>query len=64
MLVSVPMGSAESHFMFEEVTADFQSLTIQGKVMYQVRKSQILARNLDLALVRQAVLRCLGTIDN
>ncbi len=49
-LVAVPMSSAESQFIFEEVTADFQSLTVQGQVTYQVKEPQALARNLDFAL--------------
>ena len=49
-LVAVPMSSAESQFIFEEVTADFQSLTVQGQVTYQVKEPQVLARNLDYAL--------------
>jgi predicted RNase H-like HicB family nuclease len=49
-LVAVPMSSAESQFIFEEVTADFQSLTVQGQVTYQVKDPQVLARNLDFAL--------------
>ena len=49
-ILNVPMGSAESQFIFEEVTADFQSLTVQGQVTYQVKEPQVLARNLDFAL--------------
>jgi hypothetical protein len=54
-LVAVPMGSAESQFIFEEITADFQSLTVQGQVTYQVREPQVLARNLDFALKADGV---------
>ena len=31
-LVAVPMGSTEVPFIFEETTADFQTVTVQGQV--------------------------------
>src|SRR3989442_5731149 len=32
---SVPVGSQDCHFMLELVTADFQSVTVQGQVTYR-----------------------------
>ncbi|MBN2536173.1 MAG: SPFH domain-containing protein [Spirochaetales bacterium] len=35
-LVSVPSGSQEAPFIFEEISSDFQELTIQGQLAYRV----------------------------
>jgi regulator of protease activity HflC (stomatin/prohibitin superfamily) len=35
-LVSIPLGSTEAHFIFQESTADFQEVTIQGQVTYRI----------------------------
>lgn len=35
-LVAVPVGSAEVPFIFEEITADFQQITIQGSLTYRI----------------------------
>jgi regulator of protease activity HflC (stomatin/prohibitin superfamily) len=35
-LVLVPVGSVDAPFIFEEVTADFQSVTVQGQITYRV----------------------------
>lgn len=35
-LVAVPSGSQEAPFIFEEVSSDFQELTIQGQLTYRV----------------------------
>ncbi len=49
-LVTVPMGSMETPFIFEEVTADYQQLTVQGQVIYQVKDPVALARALDYSM--------------
>jgi hypothetical protein len=45
-LVAVPIASREEPFMFEKVTADFQTVTVQGLVSYRiadpVRTAQLL----------------------
>lgn len=50
-LVAVPLGSTEAHFIFEEVTSDFQEVTIQGQVTYRisdpVKASSLLNYTLD-----------------
>jgi hypothetical protein len=50
-LVAVPIGSADAPFMFSEVTADFQEVTIQGQATYRVvdprKLSQLLNYTLD-----------------
>jgi len=35
-IVLIPIGSVDAPFMFEEVTLDFQSVTIQGQVTFRV----------------------------
>lgn len=49
-LVAVPMSSDESQFIFEEVTADYQKLTVQGQVTFRVKDPLLLAQALDHAL--------------
>lgn len=50
-LVAVPVGSADVPFIFNEVTSDFQEITIQGQVSYRItdarRISQLLNYTLD-----------------
>lgn len=43
-LVLVPVGSVDVPFIFEEVTADFQSVTIQGQLTYRVADPRKLAQ--------------------
>ena len=35
-IVAVPVGSVDVPFVFNEVTADFQNVTIQGQLTYRV----------------------------
>ena len=49
-LVSIPVASVDMPFMFEEVTADFQEITIQGQVTYRVSDPQKLSQMLNFAL--------------
>ena len=35
-LVSIPLGSSEAPFIFDETTNDFQEVTIQGQVTYRI----------------------------
>jgi regulator of protease activity HflC (stomatin/prohibitin superfamily) len=49
-LVAVPIASAEAPFIFEEVTADFQSVTIQGQVTYRVTDPKKLAALMNFTL--------------
>lgn len=52
-LAAVPVTSSEVSFIFDEVTADFQTVTVQGKVIYKVKEprktSQLLNFTLDSA---------------
>jgi hypothetical protein len=52
-LVAVPVASTDIPFIFKEVTADYQDITIQGQVVFRVadpvRLSQMLNFTLDAA---------------
>jgi hypothetical protein len=49
-IVAVPVGSADAPFAFQEATADFQSVAIQGQVTYRVTDPRRLAAVLDLSV--------------
>lgn len=51
-LVLVPIGSAEAPFIFEEVTSDYQGITIQGQVTYRIADSKKIAVLLNFSLDR------------
>jgi len=51
-LVAVPVGSQDRPFMLELVTADFQSVTVQGQVTYRIGNPQRIAALMDFALAR------------
>jgi len=49
-LVAVPVASTDTPFIFQETTADFQSVTIQGQVTYRIREPKRLAALLNYTL--------------
>ncbi|WP_323394412.1 SPFH domain-containing protein [Myxococcus guangdongensis] len=49
-LVSVPLSSADVPFVFNEVTRDFQAVTLQGQLTYRVADARKLAGLLDYSL--------------
>ena len=49
-IVAVPMASADVPFVFQEATADFQSVTIQGQLTYRVADPKRLASLLDFSV--------------
>ncbi len=49
-LVAVPIASVDVPFIFEEVTADFQEVTVQGQVAYRVREPGKLSSLLNFTL--------------
>src|SRR5882672_8783870 len=49
-LVAVPVGSDDVPFIFQETTADFQSVTIQGQATYRVGDPRRLAALLNYTL--------------
>ncbi|MEC5213631.1 hypothetical protein RCH06_002184 [Polaromonas sp. CG_9.5] len=49
-VVAVPVASANHPFMLTLVTADFQNVTVQGQVTYQISQPQLTARLMDFSL--------------
>jgi hypothetical protein len=49
-LVAVPIAAQSRGFIFEQVSADFQTLTVQGEVSYRVADPHKLAAMLDFSL--------------
>jgi len=49
-LVAVPMASVDQPFMFAEATADFQEVTIQGRVIFRVADPERLSKMANFAL--------------
>jgi len=49
-LVLVPIGSVDVPFIFEEVTADFQQVTVQGQIAYRVADAKKLAKLMNFTL--------------
>src|SRR6266571_8283479 len=51
-LVAMPVGSADVPFIFQETTADFQTVTIQGQATYRVGDPKRLASLLNYTMDR------------
>ncbi len=49
-LVSVPIGNEEVHFVFNELTKDFQEVTVQGQVAYKINDVYSLTKMLNFTL--------------
>jgi regulator of protease activity HflC (stomatin/prohibitin superfamily) len=49
-LALVPVSSVDVPFIFDEVTADFQQVTVQGQVTYRVADPKKLARMMNFTL--------------
>jgi hypothetical protein len=49
-IVAIPVASADVPFVFQEATADFQSVTIQGQLTYRVADPKRLAMLLDFSV--------------
>lgn len=49
-LVVVPVGSADVPFIFQETTADFQTVTVQGQVTYRINDPKRLAALMNFTL--------------
>jgi hypothetical protein len=49
-IVAIPLSSSDAPFMFEQITADFQTVTIQGQVIYRVIDQKKIAQLLNFTL--------------
>ena len=52
----VPVGSDDVPFIFNETTADFQPITIQGQLTYRITNAELVASLLDYTID--------GTVDH
>jgi hypothetical protein len=50
-LVTVPVGSKIQDFIFEPVTSDFQSVTVQGQISYRVSEPRKVAAMMNFSLL-------------
>ena len=50
-LVAVPVGSTDVPFIFNEITSDFQAVTVQGHLTFRVVDPRSLATLLDYSLL-------------
>ena len=53
-LIAVPMASIDVPFILNEVTADFQDITIQGQIAYRVKEPRTLAQIMNFTLAQNA----------
>jgi len=56
-IVTVPLASADAPFAFQESTADFQPVTIQGQLTYRVADPKRLASLLDFSIAPNGAFR-------
>jgi regulator of protease activity HflC (stomatin/prohibitin superfamily) len=56
-IVAVPLASADAPFAFQESTADFQSVSIQGQLTYRVTDPKRIAAVLDFSVSPQGAYR-------
>lgn len=53
-IVIVPIGSADVPFIFNEITSDFQSITVQGQLVYRVQDPKLIASLLNYTVMGNA----------
>lgn len=53
-IVVVPVGSVDAPFIFEEVTADFQNVTVQGQITFRIVDQKKIAELLNYTLDMRA----------
>ncbi len=49
-LVRIPIGSMDVPFIFQEVTADFQTVTVQGQMTYRIAEAKKLSHLMNFTL--------------
>lgn len=49
-ITAIPLGSKDIQFIFNESTKDFQTITIQGQITYEIQNPKQLADSLDFTL--------------
>ena len=53
-IVVVPIGSADVPFIFNEISADFQAITVQGQLIYRVHDPKLVASLLNYTVAGPA----------
>lgn len=56
-LASVPIGSQDVPFIFEEVSSDFQDVSVQGELTYRIVEPKRIAALLDFSIDHRGVYR-------
>lgn len=54
-LVAIPMGSKDIPFIFHVTTSDYQTVSIQGQILYKIEDPQKLAENLNFTVDARGV---------
>jgi regulator of protease activity HflC (stomatin/prohibitin superfamily) len=49
-ITAIPLGSRDIQFIFNEITRDFQTITIQGQITYKIQDPKQLSESLDFTL--------------
>src|ERR1700709_1567204 len=49
-IVAVPTASTDAPFIFNEITQDFQQVTLQGQISYRVADANKVAKNFNFTL--------------
>ena len=49
-IVAIPMGGNDLPFVFKETTSDYQNITVQGQISYQIKDPKALSNVLDFTL--------------
>ncbi|MBF0320087.1 MAG: membrane protease subunit, stomatin/prohibitin [Nitrospirae bacterium] len=49
-IVAIPLGSNDMQFIFNESTSDFQTVSIQGQIVYKIENPRQLAELLDFSV--------------
>jgi regulator of protease activity HflC (stomatin/prohibitin superfamily) len=49
-ITAIPLGSRDIQFIFNEITKDFQTITIQGQITYKIEDPKQLSESLDFTL--------------
>ena len=50
-ITAIPLVSQESQFIFNETTADFQEVSIQGALTYRLSEPQEIAKRMDFSVL-------------
>lgn len=54
-LIRVPVASVDAPFIFNEVTSDFQVVTVQGQLTYRIADPQKLSQLMDFSLAKDGI---------